>query len=291
MTLLNDIHCTIFALTALLAPPVTDGAGLSVWPAQPAQGQTLFFRLPIDGPARETRASFGSRRVPVALQGGALSGVVGLRITEPVGGQTLRLRWNDGEDRPREVSRRIEVRRTPFPVRRLTMRRSTERLYNFPGAKAEDAAVSRAVRTTSSGWLWDGPFILPARGRSSTPFGVKRIRNRRATYYHRGADIAAPTGRPIVAPQRGRVVLSRNFRKYGGTVVLDHGGGVTTLYLHMSARSVREGQSVATGELLGKIGATGVATGPHLHWGLYVHGTAVNPLHWTRLPEGFFPPG
>jgi murein DD-endopeptidase MepM/ murein hydrolase activator NlpD len=226
--------------------------------------------------------------VPLIQRGGALVGVIGLRITEPVVGRTLRVRYRDTADRTREATRLLQVKKTPFPVRHLTMRRSTERLYNFPGSEAEDRSVNRAVRTRTPGWQWNGPFRLPAHGRLSTPFGVKRIRNRRTTYYHRGTDIAAPTGRPIIAPERGRVVLSRDFRKYGGTVVLDHGGGVTTLYLHMSARAVKEGQSVAAGELIGKVGATGVATGPHLHWGLYVHGTAVNPLHWTRLPLGFY---
>jgi hypothetical protein len=261
---------------------------LHVWPAKPAQGQTLFFRLPLAGTARGARAAFGSRSVPLLQRGGALVGVIGLRITEPVGGRTLRLSYRDAEDLPREVSRVVQIARTRFPVRRLTMRRSTERLYTFPGAKAEDAAVSRAVRTSTPGWLWTGPFRLPAQGRLSTPFGVKRIRNRRTSYYHRGTDIAAPTGRRIVAPQNGRVVLSRGFRKYGGTIVLDHGGGVTSLYLHMSARAVMEGETVAAGEPIGKVGATGVATGPHLHWALYVRGTAVNPLSWTRLPETFF---
>jgi hypothetical protein len=268
--------------------PPTTAAALAVWPTQPAQGQTLWFRLPLDGPARNPRATFGDRTIPISQRGEALAGVIGLGITESIGSRRLRITWRDGSDRPREVSRLLQIRKTEFPVRHLTMKRSTERLYTFPGSKAEDAAVSRAVRASTPGWLWDGPFRIPAQGRLSTPFGVKRVRNNRTHYYHRGTDIAAPTGRAIVAPQNGRVVLSRDFRKYGGTVVLDHGGGVTTLYLHMSARSIREGQRVAIGDPLGEIGATGVATGPHLHWGLYVHGDAVNPLFWTRLPAGFF---
>jgi murein DD-endopeptidase MepM/ murein hydrolase activator NlpD len=164
------------------------------------------------------------------------------------------------------------------------MKRSTEKLYNFPGAKAEDAAVTAATRTVSDTLLWDGPFLVPTQGRRSAPFGVKRIRNRRTTYYHRGLDVAAPTGTPVVASNAGRVALARDFQKYGKTVVLDHGLGVTTLYLHMSALQVREGDRVTRGQPIGQVGAEGVATGPHVHWSLYVHGNAVSPLFWTRLP-------
>lgn len=278
-------------LTLLLTGPVaaqTEATGLFVWPSAPAQGQTLFFRHDLDGPAREVRATWGGRVVPVVQRDGALFGTLGIKITEPTGPRTLRVTYRDARDRPRLLSRTLTVKKTEFPVRHLTMKPSTERLYRFPGVEKEDAAVSRAVRTASSDWLWNGPFRLPARGRMSTPFGVKRIRNKRTVYYHRGLDIAAPTGRQIVAPNAGRVVLSRDFRKYGGTVVLDHGGGVTTLYLHMSAREVKEGEMVAAGQPIGKVGATGVATGPHLHWGLYVHGVAVNPAFWTRLPGKLF---
>jgi murein DD-endopeptidase MepM/ murein hydrolase activator NlpD len=218
------------------------------------------------------------------VRDGTLYGVLGLRITEPTGARTLRVDYRNDRDEPRTLLQTVTVRPTPFPVRRLTMKRSVERLYNFPGAKVEDAAVNRALSTASEAWLWSGVFRLPAQGRMATPFGVKRIRNRRTVYYHRGMDIAAPTGRPVMAPNGGRVVLSRAFKKYGGTVVLDHGGGVTTLYLHMSARAVREGETVAAGRRIGSVGATGVATGPHLHWGLYVHGVAVNPAFWTQLP-------
>jgi murein DD-endopeptidase MepM/ murein hydrolase activator NlpD len=184
----------------------------------------------------------------------------------------------------RESRIAVTVTRTAFPVRHLTMKKSTERLYNFPGSKQEDALVSGAVRTRSSAWLWEGSFQVPTAGRFSTPFGVKRIRNQRTVYYHRGLDVAAPEGRIVVAPNTGRVVLARRFRKYGNTVILDHGGGVTTLYLHLSALGVQDGQSVRTGQVIGNVGMTGVATGPHLHWGLYVHGVAVNPVPWTRLP-------
>jgi murein DD-endopeptidase MepM/ murein hydrolase activator NlpD len=164
------------------------------------------------------------------------------------------------------------------------MSRRTEKLYSYPGRAKELATVRKALRTETPGQLWSGSFILPTHGRPSTPFGVKRIRNGRPVGYHRGLDLAAPTGTPIHAAAAGRVVLARALKMHGKTVVIDHGLGVTSLYLHQSALRCHEGQSVRRGDPIGEVGMTGVATGPHLHWAVYVHGTAVSPLFWTKLP-------
>jgi murein DD-endopeptidase MepM/ murein hydrolase activator NlpD len=292
---LSIVSSFSFLLAGLLLPRSSAETGrLTFWPPDPRQGQTLFFRcqpgvtrVPSDPNAgvSNARATWDGTAIPLVMRDGTLLGVVGLRITERVGRHLLRVQYQDADGRLERLEVPVAIGVTRFPVRRLKMKRSTERLYTFPGAKREDALVSRAVRTRSAAWLWRGAFRMPATGRQSTPFGVKRIRNERSVYYHRGLDIAAPVGRPITAPNAGRVVLSRRFRKYGNTVVLDHGGGVTSLYLHMSARHVAEGDRVAAGQRIGDVGMTGVATGPHLHWGLYVHGVAVNPLPWTRLPS------
>jgi murein DD-endopeptidase MepM/ murein hydrolase activator NlpD len=232
-------------------------------------------------------ATWDGAPIPLVARNGALMGVVGLGIKERIGSHLLRVRYSDADGRPREQSAGVAVGATRFPVRRLTMKRSTERLYNAPFAKREDALVNRAIRTRTQAWLWQGAFRLPTSGRVSTPFGVKRIRNERTVYYHRGLDLSGPTGQPVHAPNAGQVVLAKSLRKYGNAIVLDHGGGVTTLYMHMSALLVREGDRVTTGQLIGRVGMTGVATGPHLHWALYVRGTAVNPMLWTQLPASF----
>jgi murein DD-endopeptidase MepM/ murein hydrolase activator NlpD len=283
----------VVALGALSArrPQVST---LTYWPPAPRQGQTLFLRWqPAEaegGLPRRASATWDSDAVPLVERNGSLVGVVGMRITERPGAHALRIRYTDAEGRPQQQAATVTIGVTAFPVRRLTMKPSTERLYNAPFAKREDALVSRAVRTCTPDWLWQGAFRLPTTGRLATPFGVKRIRNRRTVYYHRGLDLAAPIGRLVRAPNAGRVVLARTFRKYGNAIVLDHGGGITTLYMHMSALLAREGERVTTGQPIGRVGMTGVATGPHLHWALYVRGTAVNPAFWTQIPATFAGP-
>jgi Peptidase family M23 len=280
----------VVALGAISAQPPRIST-LTYWPPAPRQGQTLFLRWqPAAAEAGKppvATATWDGAAFPLVERHGCLVGVVGLRITERPGAHTLRVRYTDVEGRPHQQPTTVTVGVTAFPVRRMTMKPSTERLYNAPFAKREDALVSRAVRTRTPDWLWQGAFRLPTAGRVATPFGVKRIRNRRTVYYHRGLDLAAPIGRPIYAPNAGRVVLARSFRKYGNAIVLDHGGGITTLYMHMSALLAHEGQRVTIGQPIGRVGMTGVATGPHLHWGLYVRGTAVNPAFWTQIPAPF----
>ena len=105
-------------------------------------------------------------------------------------------------------------------------------------------------------------------------------------YYHRGVDYAGAIGSPVVAPASGRVALvgrvSQGFQVHGNTIGIDHGQGVTSTFLHLSRINVQEGDVVQAGQVIGAVGATGAVTGPHLHWGLYVQGQAVDPVPWRN---------
>ncbi|NET45255.1 M23 family metallopeptidase [Okeania sp. SIO2B3] len=134
--------------------------------------------------------------------------------------------------------------------------------------------------------FWNGPFIRPNQGPVSTIYGVRRYYNGEfaENYYHRGVDYADYNGSPVVAPAAGRVALvgleSQGFEIHGNTVGIDHGQGVTSIFIHLSRINVQEGDFVKAGQLIGAVGSTGASTGPHLHWGLYVSGQAVDPVPW-----------
>jgi murein DD-endopeptidase MepM/ murein hydrolase activator NlpD len=133
--------------------------------------------------------------------------------------------------------------------------------------------------------LWTGPFRVPLTGnRSGHNFGKRRVLNGKPESPHTGLDIPAPAGTPIYASQSGRVVLAENLFFSGNTVIVDHGLGVYTFYGHMKSIQVTEGEAVKAGAILGQVGATGRATGPHLHWSLIVDGARVNPLGIVSLP-------
>jgi len=132
--------------------------------------------------------------------------------------------------------------------------------------------------------LWNGRFRVPLDGvTSGTNFGKRRILNGNPGSPHGGVDLPGTTGTPVHAAQHGKVVLAEELFFAGKAVVLDHGLGIYTLYGHLSQIDVEVGDTLETGAVLGKVGATGRVTGPHLHWGLTIQRARVNPLQLVKL--------
>jgi murein DD-endopeptidase MepM/ murein hydrolase activator NlpD len=274
----------LLLLTAALVCAVPSGAqkqALTLTPVHPRQGDALFIRLDEPG-AAGARIRWRNRTYPLYPQGDSWIGAAPVSPDTPAGGHTLAVTFTRG-GAPVRLARKLEVARVAYPVQRLRMSGRISALYSYPGVEKEDAAVSAAIRTRSGDRLWSGDWMLPVQGRLSTPFGVRRLRNGRPVGRHRGLDIAAPTGTPVMAPAAGRVVLAKSYRKHGKTVILDHGMGITSFYIHMSAIHVQAGETVSKGASLGEVGSTGVSTGPHLHWSVYVHGTPLEPRFFCRL--------
>lgn len=142
----------------------------------------------------------------------------------------------------------------------------------------EAAAVSQARTRDDPRTGFAEDFDWPVRGRISGRFGSGRVYNGRPGGGHSGMDIAAPAGTPVRAPASGVVTLADDLYITGGTVLLDHGHGVSSNFLHLSRIDVKPGDQVARGEVIGAVGATGRATGPHLHWGMNWFDVRVDPL-------------
>ena len=139
---------------------------------------------------------------------------------------------------------------------------------------------ARAKQTGATGWQQD--FIWPVRGRITGFFGRQRIYAGEPGPYHSGIDVAANTGTPLVAPADGVIVLARTgFSLEGGIVIVDHGAGLNSAFIHLSSVPVKEGQPVKQGQLIGKVGSTGRSTGPHMHWSLMWGKSRIDPLLMT----------
>jgi murein DD-endopeptidase MepM/ murein hydrolase activator NlpD len=212
--------------------------------------------------------------------------LLGIDLERPPGKYDLSVsaQLADGDSLP--CSAAVDVRAGKFAVESLKVAPGFVELSPEDRARAdkESARVHEIFARVTQEPLWVGRFRFPLAGsRSGHNFGKRRVLNGKASAPHTGLDIPAPAGTPIHASQRGRVVLAENLFFSGNTVILDHGLGVYTFYGHMKSMDVAGGDEVNAGAVLGEVGATGRATGPHLHWSLVVEGARVNPLEILRL--------
>lgn len=144
--------------------------------------------------------------------------------------------------------------------------------------KEERALIAKARATDRDAFEWEAGFKWPATGRISGIYGSQRILNGQPRQPHLGLDVAQPTGTPVHAAVAGVVVLAEKDLYFtGGTIIIDHGAGVQTLYAHLSRVDVKTGEAVTTESVIGAIGATGRVTGPHLHFGVAWYGTQLDP--------------
>jgi hypothetical protein len=134
--------------------------------------------------------------------------------------------------------------------------------------------------------MWDGAFVLPSEGPLQYTFGRRRVINGQPRKPHSGEDITAPTGASVVAINHGIVRLVDEQFFSGKSIVVDHGLGLYSMYFHLSETAVRVGDRVAKNHVIGKVGATGRVSGPHLHWGVRLNGARVNPLSLNSALDG-----
>ena len=142
--------------------------------------------------------------------------------------------------------------------------------------------MDKLRNTVTNRRYWTEPFLVPTKQFVNSPYGVARYWDGKPTgASHLGLDLRSPAGTPIHATAAGTVRIASYFKLEGRTVGIDHGQGVTSFYLHMSRIVAREGTLVKRGDVIGYVGATGRATGPHLHWQIDVNGVSVNPIPWV----------
>jgi murein DD-endopeptidase MepM/ murein hydrolase activator NlpD len=253
-------------------------------PATVMTGRTLLVRFKAPARLRTPRLSIGGRSADFySVSTGTWRALWGISLKETPGPKEARVEALWGKKIVVSTfSFSVEI--GTYPVSRVTLTHAQRDLF-ASGQVALDTRVLTDVcqRPPIGKKLWSGLFVLPTTGTFTSVFGSRRAYgNGPVGGGHSGTDIANPAGTPIFAPARGRVAFSRLLESFGNVVVVEHGQGVFTYYLHMEKALAKEGDMLATGDPVGLMGSLGISTGPHLHWSMVVSGERVDAMEWTE---------
>ena len=220
--------------------------------------------------------AFNEHQAPVLRTDTGWVAVVGIPLDAPPGSHAARLQPPQGPSRPLP----FEVQAWQYEEQRLTVanpRHVEPSKSDLERITRERQRIDAALGHYDAGRSPELAMTVPVPGRRSSSFGLRRYFNEQPRNPHSGMDIAAPAGTPVLSPAPGRVTDTGDYFFNGMTVFVDHGQGVVTMYCHLSEIDVKPGDEVATGTRLGRVGATGRVTGPHLHWGVAVNRALVDP--------------
>ena len=297
------------------AMAATDSGNVLMGPEEIRRGGVvvaLAQGLAVDNP----RCSWKSAPLPCYRTPAGVRAIVPLPADEPGGRYALVI------DRPSSrITREIEVAENDFEQELIFLRDSIYALLGRGADIARDArAVRRVLETETPEQRWSGAWRMPVEGGKTSGYGVERFYHRASdsarvvrlqpsarargafgvdtasaaqevpAWRHAGIDIAVARGTSVRAPQAGAVAEVGDYVLTGKTLILDHGQGVHSAYFHLDTVLVREGDVVRRGATLGRVGTSGLATGPHLHYGIYLHGKDVDPAVWHRIPSSTLDP-
>jgi murein DD-endopeptidase MepM/ murein hydrolase activator NlpD len=262
------LAAALFFATQLRAAPVVDVRARAIQP-----GEVLL--VTVDSDVAVSVHAFDRDWAAYPAGEHQWRALVGIDLETKPGPYDLVVRTGSGA-----LHRALTVQRRAFPTRRLTV--NPDLVHPPPD---QEARVEREAQHLHELWdhparerLWAPSFTRPVADPANSAFGTRSVYNGEARPPHTGADFLSPTGRPIEAPGGGRVVLAEPLYFTGNTVIIDHGLGLFSLLAHMSEIDVQAGDAVTAGQVIGKVGATGRVTGPHLHWTVRLNNARVDPL-------------
>jgi murein DD-endopeptidase MepM/ murein hydrolase activator NlpD len=268
---------------------------LTFEPARVEQGRILYVKLTSNEKMYNLEGELWEQEFPFYESDGAYLSVMTVRASCPPGEYPVIVRGINVNDEEINFEGNVVVKDGGYITEHITISTGKQEELYDPAIEERKQREAAKVRSTIMNWsdeqLWAGKFIVPTKGKLTSPFGTYRTFNTGATERHLGTDIAAKEGTPVRAGNRGKVVLAEHMIMRGKCVILDHGRGVFTLHNHMSDIVVGVGDVVEKGQVIGFIGSTGLATGPHLHWEMRVFRWVTDPMKWTenvytyRTPE------
>jgi murein DD-endopeptidase MepM/ murein hydrolase activator NlpD len=270
----NSLIAGCAALLIVLFATPSRALLAQVSPKAPILGDTIA----VVTPASNT-VTMGGKSYPSFEMGGKFRTLLPTTPLDTPGNLSLKV---DSGTESQTVS--VTLKKRSFP---------TQRIWLPPGQDGnvsdwEYDRVDAFKQIVSPEKYWNGKFLRPNNGPTTSGYGVRRYYNGvfAKDYYHRGVDYAGNYGSAIIAPAGGKIALvgreSEGYKVHGNVVGIDHGQGITSIFLHLNRIDVKLGDVVKAGQRIGTLGDSGAATGPHLHWGLYVHGKSVDPVPWRE---------
>jgi murein DD-endopeptidase MepM/ murein hydrolase activator NlpD len=284
MTGLTRVAAACSVLLALASPAAA--FKVTVTPSAVRQGDVAMIVVTGAASAPAMDGSIEGRPLFVVPYADGYAALIGIDLETKPGRLPWRVGFVDGGGAPHQASGRLTVKSRSFPVQRLTLPTGMVDLSpdNERRAEAEAARLRALYDTITSVRLWRGHFTRPiASDVKPEGFGFRRVINGKPRAPHSGVDFGAPAGTPVVASNGGRVALVAEHFFGGRLVALDHGEGLYTLYMHLERIDVTEGILVERGAIIGAVGSTGRATGPHLHWSAQLRRARVDPDALLKL--------
>lgn len=255
-------------------PPASSPSAVSIPATSPVPGGIAVIDVG-DCPDPAPRVEFQGHRVMVLREGRQWRALVGIPLATDVGSHTIAVSIGDAP--PRHVAFEVKPKKYASQHLKVPDRQVDLSKEDLARVDSERPRIDAALEHWSDAALASLQLKQPVPGPRSSSFGLRRFFNKQSRNPHSGMDIAADAGTPIRAPAPGTVVETGDFFFNGGTVFIDHGRGLVTMYCHLSTIDVKPGQRVDIDEVIGKVGATGRVTGAHLHWGVSLNRAFVDP--------------
>ena len=266
-------------------------AAVSLSSANVANGQVTVLEInlhDLDPAATDLKARFGQNTIALfqhpVKPAGIYCGLVGIPLSTVPQKAVIELEWVDSRGRHKaHVAVGIVEGNYKKEALHVAPRHVKPSPQNTQRIKNEKREIRRIYASSSNTRLWYGSFKKPLASELTSAFGTHRLFNGQLQSYHRGTDFRAKAGTPVYASNFGIVRLAKNLFYSGNIVIVDHGKGIFTNYAHLSKTQVIAGQHIARGDQIGLSGATGRVSGPHLHWGVKINGSYVDPLQFLAV--------
>ncbi len=280
MKCIMNRFCLLLVLTGVIAVFPVDAYQVEVLPSAVLPGEAFLVKVTDLVTTSLPKARFKDKRLLFSSCGsGCFMSIAAVDIRTKPGRYTVNVAVGT-QKRPVPIA----IHRHDYPVSRITLPPDQVSLSDEALARVErEGKLLKMLWMKRSERMWDGAFAMPLAKTVSTHYGVKRIMNGSRESIHQGIDIRGSLGDEVKASNSGTVVLAEELYFGGNTLIVDHGMGIYTVYMHLSRFAKLSGDGVSKGETIGYVGSTGRSTGPHLHFGVKVQELSVNPLSVMKL--------